>query len=696
MTEYTVRSANELYDRLEAASGGDTLLLENGNYGSIDFDDLHFSDYVTIRSADGPLGARFTDISFDNSSYLRVDGVHVDGTHNGSLASHLVGVDGGSHHIEFLNSEVNGLVDDDYTGWRGIYSGVASDVRFENNYIHDVMRGGVFINTENLEVSENRFENLGDDAMKISGVSDALIENNTGARYIHAGPGAHIDFIQFQGADSEDVTVRGNVYLQGTNASQGIFMSGATVDNMLIENNIIYNSMINAISVTAGSTNVVVRDNTVLTVPGEGHKAAILRLPAGAVSENNITSSHLSASGPSGSNVVLQYENPDRPYYYNDVYENAMTGRFATIEDLTPVPGSVGETMGAFQRIEELLGNVDHDDPATDSHTTGEADASAGDDNPAGGSTDDSGSSTGDGESGSDTGTDSGSDTGTDSGSDPAADGGSDAAADGGSDAAADGGSDAAADGGSDAAADGGSDTATDGGSDTATDGGSDTATDGGSDAAADGGSDTATDGGSDAAADGGSDTATDGDAVPNAVLTEGPYSLSGSVRDAVVLPGSSVHNLEQGTIEIEFNTDTVGRARQGLFSKDSRYYDDGGHLSIFVENDDVYVRMQDTDNDYAIRARDVVQAGSDHDLVFAFGESGMKLYMDGNLVAENAYTGGLQGNNEPIVIGANQWASGDGVADLVQHPFDGTITNMTVYDLALDPATLAGDYGTL
>ncbi len=43
--------------------------------------------------------------------------------------------------------------------------------------------------------------------------------------------------------------------------------------------------------------------------------------------------------------------------YYNKYYQNAMAGAGITIEDLRPVPGSPGETVGAFRRIFELLGS---------------------------------------------------------------------------------------------------------------------------------------------------------------------------------------------------------------------------------------------------------------------------------------------------------------------------------------------------
>jgi hypothetical protein len=57
-------------------------------------------------------------------------------------------------------------------------------------------------------------------------------------------------------------------------------------------------------------------------------------------------------------------------------------------------------------------------------------------------------------------------------------------------------------------------------------------------------------------------------------------------------------------------------------------------------------------------------------------------------VVDSNDFQGGIAGNDEPITIGANQWASGDGVADVVQDFFDGEIhlVKLTATDAANDP----------
>ena len=67
-------------------------------------------------------------------------------------------------------------------------------------------------------------------------------------------------------------------------------------------------------------------------------------------------------------------------------------------------------------------------------------------------------------------------------------------------------------------------------------------------------------------------------------------------------------------------------------------------------------VRLQSTSATHEIRAVNAADLGAEHHLALTFGPGGMQLYIDGMPAGTNPYTGGLEGNAEPIVIGANQW----------------------------------------
>ena len=111
----------------------------------------------------------------------------------------------------------------------------------------------------------------------------------------------------------------------------------------------------------------------------------------------------------------------------------------------------------------------------------------------------------------------------------------------------------------------------------------------------------------------------------------------------------------------------------------------------MLLEGDTIVVRMQDETESYEIRTASAVTRGQEHKLALSFGENGMSLYLDGIALGSNPYTGGLAGNVEPVVIGANQWASSAGTADSLRDPFDGTISEISLYTETLSPEVVFG-----
>ncbi|MGP1273038.1 MAG: LamG-like jellyroll fold domain-containing protein, partial [Phycisphaerales bacterium] len=168
---------------------------------------------------------------------------------------------------------------------------------------------------------------------------------------------------------------------------------------------------------------------------------------------------------------------------------------------------------------------------------------------------------------------------------------------------------------------------------------------------------------------------------------------------DVVTIPHSDAFELDNGSIEFRFNADDAS-ARQGLFSKDSTNYDDGGHFTVWVDDGRVEVRLQSATQSYTLVSDQVVQSGEWVDVAVQFGESGFKLFVNGQLEAENAYTGGLgatsggTGNEEPIVLGANAWQSGDLSADNLKEHFSGMIADVAVFEIEPPPPPSAADLG--
>ncbi len=173
-------------------------------------------------------------------------------------------------------------------------------------------------------------------------------------------------------------------------------------------------------------------------------------------------------------------------------------------------------------------------------------------------------------------------------------------------------------------------------------------------------------------------------------MFAEGEHEFTGKTKSALVLPNDASYAVDNGTLELTFNADTVSKARQGIFTKDAYDYVNGGHVGVFLEGNDVVVRIQSDSDSYFVRANDVVSANTDYHLALTFGDGGLSLYLNGDLVASDSYTGGLQGNAEPIVIGANEWASSTGTANVLRDAFDGTIGKVFLYDYALSASKIA------
>ena len=131
-----------------------------------------------------------------------------------------------------------------------------------------------------------------------------------------------------------------------------------------------------------------------------------------------------------------------------------------------------------------------------------------------------------------------------------------------------------------------------------------------------------------------------------------------------VVVPHDPKWLLDQGIVLLDFTADRL-KGAQGLISKDAKGNLDGGHLVIWLDEGTVVARLQDKKSNYFLQSpTKVVKKGATTLIALSFGPCWMKLYLDGKMVASNAYPGGLRGNQEPLVIGARDWESSPRAAE--------------------------------
>lgn len=145
---------------------------------------------------------------------------------------------------------------------------------------------------------------------------------------------------------------------------------------------------------------------------------------------------------------------------------------------------------------------------------------------------------------------------------------------------------------------------------------------------------------------------------------------------------------LAQGTISMNFTMDSLpggnmpwgSPAGATLFSVDSDGNDDGGHLTVWIRSDGMLaVRHQDDTSSTTMYAGPV-SAGVETTFEYEWSPTGSTLIMNGSMSSTSTPLT-LSGHTEPIILGASQTSSGDGVADTVQAHFDGSIQHFALYD---------------
>ena len=166
-----------------------------------------------------------------------------------------------------------------------------------------------------------------------------------------------------------------------------------------------------------------------------------------------------------------------------------------------------------------------------------------------------------------------------------------------------------------------------------------------------------------------------------------------------VAVPDDPAFDVANGTVQLWFNTDRVN-IDQTLFSKSSLSIfglTSDGNLNIGLEGRDIVASLQNSTTTFEIDTDGTgfdnpVSADTWHHVAFTFGESGMKLYLDGDLIGENAFTGGLLNNDQEIVIGGTSIFNfgGPDLSNLfIIWPFDGHIDEVSFFGEALAPSQI-------
>jgi Right handed beta helix region len=381
MSVFNVSNSAELSAALGAATGGDEIRLASGDYGQLSLNSGDsFSSEITITSADPNAPASFSKLRVDGASNVTFDSILFDYTFSsGERDTYEPFAVKNSDHIKFVNSVFDGdvtqgvstLLDGTGTG-RALAIRNSTSIEVSNNEVFDFWKGISGTTVTDFVVAGNDLHAIRADGMVFGNVHNMVLENNYLHDFVAAiGVSDHRDMIQFgksvqHGQASSDVVIRNNVFDMGTgDHGQTLFMGNNSVDpndtsmfyqNILIENNIIYNAHVNGL-VVAEADGLIIRDNTVVAIDrGETKGIAVpvisvSHFSQNVVIENNVTPDVRGYNGQSNwtlsNNVLIQNTDPNAPGYYDDVFVYHATGQADGYNQWGVKPGGEIEAAGA-------------------------------------------------------------------------------------------------------------------------------------------------------------------------------------------------------------------------------------------------------------------------------------------------------------------------------------------------------------
>ena len=253
MAQKIVSSQAELQSALTTVKSGDTIFLNDGNYGSLTMTNRKYASDVTIAAVNEG-GAVFSKIDIRNGHNIVFSGVTATQEFRAWYGSEGITVDG-VKTAQFYFRDVNDLLVDHSEATGGWYNLILNE-------------------TTNFVVRNSYFHDASEDVSRVTGNSyNGLFENNIFADTDADRP-IHPDLMQlfaFNGTTPHDITIRGNLFYDdiktGDVIAQGIFLGGPGTtgfSDILIEQNLIATRHPNTIYVNGGQENVVIRNNTLM------------------------------------------------------------------------------------------------------------------------------------------------------------------------------------------------------------------------------------------------------------------------------------------------------------------------------------------------------------------------------------------------------------------------------------------------
>ena len=339
-----VANAAQLAAAVAKVTGGETILLAAGDYGSLSVMNKLLTATVTIKSADSAHDAVFANIRVHNSSGFVFSDIDVHrplaaGEPDWTQAVYV----SNSKRIDFVGVDFTGSLDNnpwnDGVGLRVAYS---QDFRVVDSTFAQWNNAATFEHVDRLAVIGNSVTDVRE-GLDFAAVHNVTIAQN---RLFGFDPnlaaGDHSDSIQFWNAGvnegSTHVVIRDNVMMQGANGGiHGILIGAenplARHSDFVIENNLYNGDARHGISIY-GVDGAVIRGNTVTTAVGGYLEAGInINRSTGVLVENNITPLLLQDGANTGltmrGNIDLWDSKQKTGVALDQVFEKTTAGLFS-------------------------------------------------------------------------------------------------------------------------------------------------------------------------------------------------------------------------------------------------------------------------------------------------------------------------------------------------------------------------------
>ncbi|WP_162854526.1 right-handed parallel beta-helix repeat-containing protein [Sphingobium estronivorans] len=300
MGEIVVKDSSGLLAAIQSAKNGDVILLDQGDYKSVNLTGIAIVGNVTIKSLDAANQASLLDLTVKNSSGLTFEDLRftpqsVDRLYTFNVTN--------SSDIHFDGIEVVGP--DGAAGYQSapfLIRG-SENISVTNSEFHHLWNGISVLDSSHLNVTGNYFHDIRTDGFRGGGVSNLVVSGNYFTDF-HPAAGDHPDAIQLWTTNTttsaHDIVISDNIVTRGDgDVIQGIFLRDQVgtlpYQNVTITGNMVLGGMYNGISV-GHADGAKITGNTVIGLPDQKSWIRVEDSTHAVVSDNVSTSYILPSS----------------------------------------------------------------------------------------------------------------------------------------------------------------------------------------------------------------------------------------------------------------------------------------------------------------------------------------------------------------------------------------------------------------